>query len=156
MKWKWKSLSPVRLFAASWTIQPMEFSSPEYSSGRPFPSSGDLLNPEIEPRSPALQVDSLPAEPQGKPKNIGVGSLSLLQQIFPTKESNRGLLYCRRILYQLIHQGSLLIGHVNIKCPILCQLKLFSYQCNKQLPYRLLWRLNEISTKIPQTWCNIE
>ena len=55
----------------------------------------------FEPRSPALQVDSLPAEPQGKPKNTGVGRLSLLQQIFPTQESNRGLLHCRRILYQL-------------------------------------------------------
>ena len=33
-----------------------------------FPSPGDLPNPGIEPRSPALQVDSLPAEPQGKPK----------------------------------------------------------------------------------------
>ena len=32
-----------------------------------FPSPGDLPNPGIEPRSPALQVDSLPAEPQGKP-----------------------------------------------------------------------------------------
>ena len=50
---------------------------------------------------------SLPAEPQGKPKNTGVGSLSLLQQIFPTQELNRGLLHCRRILYQLSHQGSL-------------------------------------------------
>ena len=45
-----------------------------------FPSPGNLSNPGIEPRSPALQVDSLPAEPQGKPKNTGVGSLSLLQQ----------------------------------------------------------------------------
>ena len=42
-----------------------------------FPFSGDLPNPGIEPRSPALQADSLPAEPQGKPKNTGVGSLSL-------------------------------------------------------------------------------
>ena len=33
----------------------------------PFPSPGDLPNQGIEPRSPALQVDSLPAEPQGKP-----------------------------------------------------------------------------------------
>ena len=54
-----------------------------------------------QPRSLALQVDSLVAEPQGKPKNIGVGSLSFLQQIFPTQESNRGLLHCRRIVYQL-------------------------------------------------------
>ena len=45
----------------------MEFSRPEYWSGYPFPSPGDLPNPGIEPRSPALQVDSLPAEPPGKP-----------------------------------------------------------------------------------------
>jgi len=44
----------------------MEFSRPEYWSG-PFPSSGDLPNPGIEPRYPTLQVDSLPAEPQVKP-----------------------------------------------------------------------------------------
>ena len=53
-----------------------------------------------------LQVDLLPAEPQGKPKNIGVGSLSLLQGSFPTQELNQGLLYCRQILYQLSYQGS--------------------------------------------------
>ena len=41
----------------------------------------------------------------GKPKNTGVGSLSLLQRIFPTQESNQGLLNCRRILYQLSYQG---------------------------------------------------
>ena len=52
-----------------------------------------------QPRSPALQADSLPAEPQGKPKNTAVGSLSLLQRIFPTQESNQGLLHCRQILY---------------------------------------------------------
>ena len=45
----------------------MEFSRPEYWSGQLFPSLGDLPNPEIEPRSPALQADSLPAEPRGKP-----------------------------------------------------------------------------------------
>ena len=84
----------------------MEFSRPEYWSGYPFPSPGDLPNPGIKPRSPASQVDSLSAEPQGKPKNTGVGSLSLLQDIFPTQESNWGLLHCRRILYQLSYQGS--------------------------------------------------
>ena len=41
-----------------------------------------------------------------KPKNAGVGSLSLLQGIFPTQESNLGLLHCRWILYQLSSQGS--------------------------------------------------
>ena len=41
----------------------MEFSRPEYWRGEPFPSPGDLPNPGIEARSPALQADSLPAEP---------------------------------------------------------------------------------------------
>ena len=47
-----------------------------------------IPSPGIKPRSLALQVDSLPAEPPGKPKNTGVGSLFLLPQIFPTQESN--------------------------------------------------------------------
>ena len=73
-----------------------------------FPSPGDLPNSGIEPRSPTLQEDSLPAEPQGKPENIGVGRLSLLQGIFPTQELNWGLLHCRWILYQLIYERSLI------------------------------------------------
>ena len=60
----------------------------------------------MELRSPTLQADSLPAEPQRKPKNSGVGSLSLLQWIIPTQESNPGLLHCRWILYQLSYQES--------------------------------------------------
>ena len=78
----------------------MEFSRPEYWSGLPCPPPGDLPNPGTERRSPTLQADSLPVDPQGKPKNIGVDSLALLQQIFPSQELNRGLLHCRRILYQ--------------------------------------------------------
>ena len=61
------------------TIQSMEFSRPEYWSGQPFPSPGALPSPGIEPRSLALQADSLPAELPGEPRNTGVGSLSLLQ-----------------------------------------------------------------------------
>ena len=45
----------------------MEFSRQEYWTGQPFPSPGDLLNLGIEPRSPSLQVNSFPSEPQGKP-----------------------------------------------------------------------------------------
>ena len=48
-----------------------------------------------QPRSLPLQVVSLPVEPQGKPKNTGVSSLSLLQWIFLTQESNWGLLHCK-------------------------------------------------------------
>ena len=100
------SLSRVQLFASPWTIQSMEFSKSEYWSRQPFPSPGDLPNPGNEPRSPILQADSLPAEPQGKPNNTEVGSLSLLQWIFPTQELNWGLLHCRWILYQLSYQGN--------------------------------------------------
>ena len=44
----------------------MGFSRPEHRSGQPFPPPGNLPNPGIEPRSLALQADSLPAEPPGK------------------------------------------------------------------------------------------
>ena len=51
----------------------MGFSRSEYWSRYSFPSPEDLPNPGIEPRSLALQVDSLPAEPQGKPSSIKRG-----------------------------------------------------------------------------------
>ena len=68
----------------------------------------------VEPRSTALQADILPIEPQGKPKNTGVGSLSLLKGSFLTQELNWGLLHCRQILYQLSYEGCPLIhqGHM--------------------------------------------
>ena len=94
----------------------MEFFRPEYWSGQLFPSPGDLPNPGIEHRSPALRADSLPAEPKGKPKNTGVGSLSLLQRIFLTQESHQGLPHCRQILYQLSYQGS------HVRCEWNCSL----------------------------------
>ena len=65
------------------TIQ--EFSRPEYWSGQPFPSSGDPPNPGIEPRSPTLQADSLPAEPPEKPMN-GINDF--------IKETPRSFLVC--------------------------------------------------------------
>ena len=74
-QWKRKSLSPVRLFATPLTIQSMECSRPEYWSGFPCPSPGDLPNPGIKSRSPALLVDSLPAGPPEMPKNAGVGNI---------------------------------------------------------------------------------
>ena len=46
---------------------PMGFSRQEYWSGLPFPSTGDLPDPRIEPGSPVLQEDSLHTEPPGKP-----------------------------------------------------------------------------------------
>ena len=66
-KVKVKSLSPVRLFATPWAVAyqaplSMGFCRQECWSGWPFPSAGDLPNPGIKPRSPALQSDSLPTE----------------------------------------------------------------------------------------------
>ena len=84
----------------------MEFSRQEYWSGLPHPPPGDLPNPRIKLMPPALQADSLLCEPPGKPKNTGVGSLSLPQGSFPTQESNQGLLRCRQMLYPLSYVGS--------------------------------------------------
>ena len=69
-----KLLSRVWLFATSWTIAyqaspSMGFSRQEYWSGLPFPSLGDLPNPEPEPGSPALEADALTSEPPGKDKH---------------------------------------------------------------------------------------
>ena len=74
-----------------------------------FPFSRGSSQPGIKPRSPALQADSLPTESQGKPKNTGVCSLSLLQGIFPAQESNQGLPHCRQTLYQLSYHKDKLI-----------------------------------------------
>ena len=70
-------------FETPWTVahQPplsMGFSRKEHCSGLPCSPPEDLANSGIEPRSPSLQVDSLPSEPPGKSKNTGAGSLSLL------------------------------------------------------------------------------
>ena len=83
--WKVK----VKVAQSVWLCDPMDYIVHGILQARilewvAFPSSRDLPNPEIKPRSPTLQTDSLPAEPQGKPKNTGVGSLSLLQWILLT------------------------------------------------------------------------
>ena len=90
----------------------------------------DLPRSGMEPMSPALASEFFTTEPPEKVKvkvaqscrtlrphglyspwnspdqNTGVGSLSLLQGIFPTQGSNPGVPHCRRILYQLSHKGS--------------------------------------------------
>ena len=68
---KVKPLSRVQLFATPWTVayqapRNMGFSRQEYWSGLPFPTPGDLLNPGIEPTSPALAGQSFTTAPPGK------------------------------------------------------------------------------------------
>ena len=70
-KWKCQSLSHVWLLATPWTVAcqaplSMGFSRQECWSGLPFPPPGDLPDPGIELRSPALQADCLPSQPPGK------------------------------------------------------------------------------------------
>ena len=91
-------LSRVCLFVTPWTVACQASLSMGILQARILewvacPPPGDLPNPGIKLRSPALQVDSLLSEPSGKPMNTGVGSLSLLQGIFLTQESNQGLLH---------------------------------------------------------------
>ena len=74
----------------------MEFSSQEYWSGLPLPSLGDLPDPGIELRSPALQADALPSEPPGKPF------------VIETKVQN-----ARRLLQGALSQAHTLIEWIN-------------------------------------------
>ena len=83
---KMKSLSHIQLFVMPWTVVyqvplSMGFSRQAYWSGLPFPSPGDLSNPGIEPRSPALQADSLPSESPGKPMS-SVGQINTMELLF--------------------------------------------------------------------------
>ena len=106
LKWKWKSLSCVRLFETPKNYTVHGILQARILEWVVFPFSRWSSQLRDRTQVPQLWADSLPAEPQGKPKNTGGGSLSLLQGIFPTQELNRGLLHCRRILYQLSYQGS--------------------------------------------------
>ena len=70
-----KLLSHVQLFAIPWAVAhqappSMEFSRQEYWSRLPFPSPGDIPDPGIEPRSPALWADALLSELPGKPSGL--------------------------------------------------------------------------------------
>ena len=104
-KWKWvKSLSRVWLFVIPWTVVyqvslSMGFSRQEYWSGVPFPSPGDLPDPGIEPRSPALQAEALPTEPPGKPKeciDMVILTLTVIEM-----ENTFGLLFLSSSLIQM-------------------------------------------------------
>ena len=101
-------LSLVQLFTILWNVALQAALSMGIIQARilewvalpSFPKLG------IKAKSPTLQANSLPSEPPGKPKETGVGSPTLLQGILPAQKFNWGLLYCRRILYQLSYQRS--------------------------------------------------
>ena len=80
---KVKSFSCVQLFVTpyvAYQVPPsMGFSMQEYWSGLPFSSPGDLPDPGIEPRPPALQADSLPYEPSGNKRGIKANNWTPLE-----------------------------------------------------------------------------
>ena len=100
----------------------VEFSRPEYWSGYPFPYPGDLPNPRIESRAPALQVDSLPAEPHWKPYlniwtyisvNTRLGFLSTLTSgMLPFQQSTERT---QRLAFLNVAQAP---GSINVQCEI--------------------------------------
>ena len=99
-------LSRVRLFATPWTVvhRILQARILEWIA---FPFYWGSSQPRNQTRVSCIARGFfLLVEPPGKPQNTGVGSLSLLQRIFPTQESNQGLLHYRQILYQLSYQGS--------------------------------------------------
>ena len=102
----------------------------------------------IKPRSPALQVDSLPAEPPRESKNTG--SVSFLQGIFLTQESNQGFLHYRRILYSLTTREAQISGkifHANGLEELLLKYPYYSKQSME-----LMHSLSKCQWHISQNW----
>ena len=90
-----------------------------------FPFSRGSFQPRGQTQVSCIAGGFFTSWPQGKPKNTGVGSLSLLQLIFLTQELNQGLLHCRRILHQPSgnpppHSQSL-IKYSSVLCPLTFQ-----------------------------------
>ena len=88
----------------------MEFSRPDYWSGWLFPSPGDLPNPGVEPRSPTLEADSLPAEPQGVSPAIDVYKIisrsAVLCELGHTESYSSGLREKLDLLHCYFSNGS--------------------------------------------------
>ena len=100
-------LWPARLLC------PWGFSRQEYWSGLPCPPPGDLSNPGIKPRSPALQKDSLPSEAPGNPTNTGASSISHLQGNFLTQLSKTKKKVVYIILWLVLFHSGFLAIYVN-------------------------------------------
>ena len=105
--WKWKvkmkSLSRVRLLVTPWTTA---YQTPPSMGFSRQGSYQRLLWVKVTQLCLTLQPHGLYSSWNSPGQNTGVGSLSLLQGIFPTQGSNPGLLHCRWILYQLSHKVS--------------------------------------------------
>ena len=115
---KSESLSHLWLFVTPWTVAPqaplsMEFSRQEYWSGLPFPSPGDLLDPEIEPRFPTFQADSLLTEPPGQSVGRGLNKGSMtFHRLNPCQERRGDLLHAGICYYWRVWGLPLLVSQL--------------------------------------------
>ena len=101
---------------------PWGFSRQEDWSGLPFPPPGDLPNRGIKPRSPALQADSLPSEPPGKPQDSG--SLRGVEQVSSEISLSSHLepfLYCS--LYRRLHFKKFSVVFESVTNPVFLKLR---------------------------------
>ena len=124
-KWSevmWKSLSCVQLFAAPWTIHTVYgILQARILEWVAFPFSRGSSQPRCQSQVSLIAGTLFTSWATEKPKNTGVGSLSLLQRIFLTQKLNRGLLHCRHILYQLSYD-SIEVLHKCFPCKLWKQL----------------------------------
>ena len=88
-EWKWKAVSHHQLLVTSCTTQSMEFIRPKYWNGVAFPFSRGYSQPRDPTQVSHIAGGFFTSWATQKPKNAGVGNLSLLQQIFLTQELNR-------------------------------------------------------------------
>ena len=110
---RWVPLLPVKVKVAQlcpMLCDPMDYTVHGILQARirewvVFPLSRRSFQPRGRTQISCIAGGFFTNWPQGKPKNTGIGSLSLLQRIFLTQELNQGLLHCRWILYQLSYQG---------------------------------------------------
>ena len=120
-----------------------------------FPFNRGSSQPRDRTQVLGLAGGSLPAEPPGKPKNIRVRGLSLLQQIFPTQELKRGFLHPRRILHQLSYEGSPDKPREHIKK----QRNFFTFKgpssqnCAFSSSHIRMWELDYKESWVPKSWC---
>ena len=95
------------------------------------PASRQTLPVKVKVMSDSLQPCRLYSPWNSPGQNTGVGSLSLLQWIFLTQESNQGLPHCRQILYQMSHKGSPFLPIYLIIC---LSIHLIVYHLSNYLP----------------------
>ena len=157
VKWS-ESRSVMSDSATLWTIQSMEFCRPEYRSGQPLPSPGDLPNPGIKPRSPALQADSFTSWAtifDGKSKSGGRGTDQAKVKAFPFSPQSMRWTICRYwLLREKLKEGEdrefywSIIG-VQCCCPML---HLYDLPSGKCVPPSLLKFMHKIVVAYHPFW----